>query len=365
VQKQSGESILFTLIEEEISILKSLLKEYPEDSSPSLCHDSLQITSYWMKHSALPYDTDNEKKAEEASITFLQRLHFYDETIDEIIAEIEQSPARCQKRDQIKKHLKTIGDLRRKELSTVIASVDQAKDHIPEKDEKDRRKIIFEETRKLWEQVQEDFAVLKKAMIEMKNAGQWQGQNNDAGDSWAFWNISEQKRSAIRTRASQRAQSYVQDFVQEIERELYTPLLEEHNKILSELKQLPEGQTKSFQRSFEKTEGLGILTDSATQEITIQEEKFREKEDEKQKNIITQYSDITIKNEQEKAFALDLKKLKTRIKQEEFITEFDDALTHSTIHSLEPFHQSLLETTPLLETQAEALESMVNKQQVF
>lgn len=339
---------VFQEIDKNMEELEKILLEQPEE-----CSNSSRIQGFWYEYTTTSIPLFNEQIAyKEGSATFREQLKQYDEKIHDLLKRLDGSLAACSRESTVKSYLKNIADLRNGEIIAVSNGTSKTKKFLSEKDiGNDGRAELFSQTKKLWEQVQQDFAELKKAMNEMKN-----GDNT----AWKIWKVDKSDRAAITKRAENRAQAYVEDFASEFRSGLYTPLQEEHSRILSNLRKLPEGDNSTTSFDFIKNSGLGILSEEAKKNVKAEEEKLSDIQ--VRQNAITQFQMV----EQNKNTEQELQRLsegiKKRIEDENAYSQYDEALTQEILNSLGPFHSTLLETSVLLDSQARALEKMADNQ---
>ena len=221
------------------------------------------------------------------------------------------------------------------------------------KDEKDSRSYIFSETKSAYTKFRADLAEIGKAMKSLAKDG--------VGKSLQGYSlgVDAQKRSEITARAKNRAESYVNDFTESLNSELYDPIYEARNEVLNDLGRLPDG--KSYATEFAWKWGDPI-SEKAEIEIGKKKDAYIAVQEEKNNGLLV--TNIEILKTVEKDMQEYNTQFEAMLKNEEAFSQFNPALSQEIITSLQPFHQSLTDTEKLLKTQKNALEAVINKQNV-
>lgn len=222
-------------------------------------------------------------------------------------------------------------------------------------DDADPRKPIFEETSAMITRLKKNWAAISEAMNDMKD-GEGEPSKSEYEDSHLF--LTQKEYDAVIRRAQNRAQAYTQSFADEINNAFYSPMYTSRSTILSRLQKLPEGnsQEDTFSWAWDKEMKNSDAKKKADEQLQDHIDTFQDQ--------LGLYQSIDQKWEIE----IDVAKYEQLWNKLLAITrtsyEYDQAMGNSMMHALQPFHQTLIDTTPILKAQTKALKNVNERQNI-
>lgn len=233
--------------------------------------------------------------------------------------------------------------------SKIFATMSEDPKYAKETCKGDSGAYTFSETKKAFEKLKANWKNISKALESLS------GQNTKT-DLWKkySWKSNQEK---INKRAEERAQKFVTDFNNSFN---LGGLLTTKSGILPELQGLSDGKTITNEKQ-----------NAITQEHIAEEaKKLKQTEYEKyMKMSESQKSSVLfLETKRQEDLEKNIREMETKFmydaQKQEKQTRFDNALSMAIISSLDPFHETLLETTQHLKENQKALEAVLNRQNI-
>lgn len=306
------------------------------------------ISAFYKELTHTPVQQENEEGGKKFSSKYQATASKVDDLIfEKIVQAYPKSGLACSENGDkyVRNALQSIISAKNKIPGEVLNTPELYKnaEYGKEYDSSSKSSFQFNETKRLWEDLQEKIKSLKSAINSIKK-----DQGVGVID---FFHLTGNQKESIDSAAKSRAKEYVDAFWEGTIYQFISPLYSQRSDILKDLKKLPE-KKGDFTSVWDGKYGE-VLTEKAIQEIVDRQNANAEK-NKKESTFLTGAVEEKKKEEKQKAEYKD--KLDSVAYKVDNIEGFSESYTQATIQAIEPAKQSFETTEKALDAASKSLQ---------